>query len=276
MKFVLSKKELSKLISKMANTRPTFFDASIATVFFKTDANVVKKIIPKPLKPSPQSFAIACVAKYPKTNFCSAYKEASLSISVEYDGELGDYCLSMPVTDDQALILGRETYGLPNKIADDIILERIENGVYAKCVRRGIDLISLSMSFDGEVEADNLTRVLGNLTSQDPKDKEWRVISHSFKFFQSPQKMSDFEYKPRLIKQITTFNPSGRVKLCRDFDLKLGSSDCDYLAKIPVKKPIMGIFGTFTKILHPGKVVAEVDEKQFMPYAFSKIDFLPE
>ena len=275
MKFTLDDEELAKLTERMAGMRFIFFDAEMAIVFFRTDPDVVKRIIPEPLKPSAEPFAMAFMAKYPKTNFGSVYNEAALSILVEYEGELGGYCLTMPVTEDMALIGGREIFGFPKKMADEISLERTENGVKGRCVRKGIVLMNLSMSFDEEVEANKLAEILSTLTSQELGDKEWEVPSYNFKFFQSPQ-MIGLDYKPRLVKQVTTFRPSSRIKLSYNFDLKLGSSDRDPLAEIPFKEPIMGFYGIFTNTMHPGEVVAEVEEEQFIRYAFSKIDFMPE
>ncbi len=218
---------------------------------------------------------MAFMAKYPKTSFGSVYNEAALSLVVEYAEEVGVYCLTMPVTEDMALIGGREIFGFPKKIADEISLERTENGVKGRYVRRGIELMNLSMSFDEEVEANKLAEMLSTLTSQELGDKEWEATSYNFKFFQSPQ-MIGFDYKPRLVKQVTTFRPSSRIKLSYNFDLKLGSSDHDPLAEIPVKEPVLGFYGIFTNTMHPGEVVAEVEEEQFIRYAFSKVDFLPE
>ena len=273
MKFALNDEELAKLMERMAGMKFIFFDAEMAMVLFRTDPDVVKRIIPEPLKPLAEPFAMAFIAKYPKTNFGSVYNEAALTLVVEYEEELGGYCLTMPVTEDWALIGGREIFGFPKKIADEISLERTENGVKGRYVRKGIELMNLSMSFDEEVEANKLVEILGTLTSQEPGE-EWKAISYNFKFFQSPQ-MIGFDYKPRLVKQVTTFRPSSRIKLSYNFDLKLGSSDRDPLAEIPVKEPIMGFYGIFNNTMHPGEVVAEVEEKQFRRYAYSKIDFLP-
>jgi acetoacetate decarboxylase len=273
MKFALNDKELAKLVDRMAGMKFIFFDAEMAMVLFRTDPDVVKKIIPEPLKPSAEPFAMAFIAKYPKTNFGSVYNEAALTLVVEYEGELGGYCLTMPVTEDMALIGGREVFGFPKKIADEISLERTKNGVEGRYVRKGIELMNLSMSFDEEVEAKKLVEILGTLTSQEPGE-EWKAISYNFKFFQSPQ-MIGFDYKPRLVKQVTIFRPSSMIKLSYNFDLKLGSSDRDHLAEIPVKEPIIGFYGILTNTMHPGEVIAEVKEEQFIRYAFSKIDFLP-
>jgi hypothetical protein len=75
---------------------------------------------------------------------------------------------------------------------------------------------------------------------------------------------------------VTTFRPSSKIKLSYSFDLKLRSSGSDPLAEIPVKQPMMGMYGVFNNTMHPGEVVAEVEEDQFRRYAYFKQDYLPQ
>ncbi len=88
-----------------------FYDAEALTVYFETKAAIVEKLLPPPLKPSPIPFGAAFVANYPKTNFGVAYRESALFLLAEYNGEEGAFCLSMPVTNDMAMIGGREVFG---------------------------------------------------------------------------------------------------------------------------------------------------------------------
>jgi acetoacetate decarboxylase len=274
MRFALDDDEAAKEKKREAGMEFVFFDAEMALVFFGTDPEVVKRIVPEPLKPSAMPSAMAFVARYPKTNFGSVYNEAALFVTVEYEGQLGGYCLAMPVTEDMALIGGREIFGFPKKIADQISLEKTENGVQGRCVRRGVELMNLSMPFEEEVEAEKAVEMLGALTAQEPGEG-WKTIAYNFKFFRSPR-LTDFDYKPRLVKQVTTFKPSSKIKLSSGFNLKLKSSDSDPLAEIPVKEPVMGLYGIFNNTMHPGEVIAEVEEEQFRRYAFFKQDYLPQ
>jgi acetoacetate decarboxylase len=273
MRFALDDEEVAKA-KERALMEYVFYDAEMVYVMFRTDPDVVNRIVPEPLKPSAEPYAAAFVARYPKTNFGSVYNEAALFVTVEHAGEMGGYCLAMPVTEDMALIGGREVFGFPKKIADEISLERTENGVRGRCVRRGVELMNLSMPFEEEVEPEKAVEMLRTLTGQEGGEG-WRAIAYNFKFFQSPR-LTGFDYKPRLVKQVTTFRPSSKIKLSSRFDLKLKSSKTDSLAEIPVKEPMMGMHGVFNNTMHPGEVVAEVEEDQFRRYAFFKQDYLPQ
>ncbi|NVM27904.1 MAG: acetoacetate decarboxylase family protein [Candidatus Helarchaeota archaeon] len=270
MKFVLDDKDFAKLTSVEGPLEGKFFDAEIVLVSFLTDRKTIKRIIPRPLKPASPPTATAFVAKYPKTNFECVYNEAALSLNVEYKGEPGSYCLSMPVTDDMAMIGGREIYGFPKKIAEKISLDATETGVNGSCVRRGTELINLSMDFEQEVDKEDLLKLLN---PGGPKSETWEAVNYLFKYFIAPDG-SGFDYKPRLVRQVSSISPVKKIKLSSKFELNLKSSNRDFLGEIPVKSPIMGAYGFFNMTMHLGKVVAEVDEFSFMPYAFSKVDFV--
>jgi acetoacetate decarboxylase len=274
MRFALDDEGVAKVKERMAGMEFVFYDAEMLWVLFRTDPEVVRQIVPEPLKPSAEPYATAFVARYPKTNFGSVYNEAALFVTADYGEEMGGYCLAMPVTDDMALIGGRETFGFPKKLADQISLEKTENGVRGSCVRRGVELMNLSMTFEEEVEAEKAIQMLNALTGQEPGEG-WKTISYNFKFFQSPR-LTGFDYKPRLVKQVTTLKPSSKIKLSSGFNLKLKSSDTDPLGEIPVKEPLMGLYGIFNNTMHPGEVIVEVEEEQFRRYAHFKQDYLPQ
>jgi acetoacetate decarboxylase len=272
-RFVLEEGELEEVLGRSLQTRATFFDAEVAMVFFRTEAGVVERILPPPLSPPPEPLAMAFVARYPRTNFGSVYNEAALALVAEHRGELGGYILTMPVTEDMACILGREIFGFPKKIADEISLQRTEGEVRGRYVRRGRELLSLRLPFEEEVEGRELLERLGSLGTR-TRGEGWEAVSYNFKFFLSPE-LSGFDYRPRLVRQVTLFRPLGRVRLSYRFDLTLRSSETDPLGEVPVVEPLFGFYGTFQNTMEAGEVVAEVEESDFMRYAFFKLDHLP-
>jgi len=104
-------------------------DGVMVMVIFRTKAEVVKRVLPPPLEPDPASTGLVYVTEFHRTNFGATYNEGALFISAQYKGEVGKYCLSMPVTNDMALIWGREVYGFPQKIAETIHVKREGNKV---------------------------------------------------------------------------------------------------------------------------------------------------
>ena len=55
-----------------------FYDAEMLTIYFETKPEVVKRLLPPPLKPAKDPLGGAFVANYPKTNFGVTYLESAL------------------------------------------------------------------------------------------------------------------------------------------------------------------------------------------------------
>lgn len=255
MGLVRSLDEISRLANNFSNGY-VLGDALMIMAMFRTKADVAKRVLPPPLEPDPESTGFAYVAEFHRTNFGVTYNEAALFISAQYRGELGNYCLSMPVTNDMAMIGGRETYGFPKKIAEKISVEREENKVTGVCIRKGIPIMTIKVNLTGPVEPESLPPAKPN---------------YLFKHFQDPR-LSTFDYKPRLVKQSNEID-WGKVEI-GEGELKLAKSEYDPICEIPIEEVLMAGYTRGLEIrMHPGEVVAEVDPIEFMPYSFIKGDW---
>ncbi len=114
-----------------------FRGAEMLTASFRTDLEVVRAILPAPLDAPDEPVAMAFIARYPETNFGISYSEGALFLRAVYKDEPGWYCLAMPVDNDMALIGGREQFGYPKKIAEEISLERRGDHAIGAVVRSG-------------------------------------------------------------------------------------------------------------------------------------------
>jgi acetoacetate decarboxylase len=114
-----------------------FYNAEMLTVMWETKREIVKRILPPPLKPTRRPLAKAFVAYYPKTNFCPSYYEAGLFLRATFKGVKGNYCLAMPVTNDMAMAVGREEFGYPKKLAN-IEFKRSGNSAKGHIERHGL------------------------------------------------------------------------------------------------------------------------------------------
>jgi acetoacetate decarboxylase len=231
-------------------------DAVMVMVMFRTKADVVKKVLPQPLEPDPASTGTAYVAEFHRTNFGVTYNEAALSVSAQYKGEVGNYCLSMPVTNDMALIGGREVYGFPKKIAETIHVKREGNKVAGVCIRKGISIIEIKVNLTGPAEPGTLLPTVPN---------------YLFKHFQDPR-LDRFDYNPRLVKQYNQID-WGKVEL-GEGKLALAKSKYDPIHEIPVEEVLMAGYTEGMEIrMQPGEIVAETDPTKFTPYSFIKGDW---
>ena len=179
-----------------------FYDAEMLTVFWETKPETVKRLLPPPLKPGKRPLALAFVANYPSTNFGVSYLESALFLRAEFNGEEGNYCLAMPVTNDIALILGREMFGYPKKIAN-ISFNRREKSMKGLTERHGVRFFEVNAQMTGKLNAEDAPGILAQVFSIGPSSV---VTTFNFKYFPAPEG-NGFDFPPRLIREEVEFRP---------------------------------------------------------------------
>jgi acetoacetate decarboxylase len=261
MGFVKTLKEISERYQKNGE----FYDAEVLTVFFETKQEVVEKLLPSPLKPAALPVGAAFVANYPRTNFGVTYLESALSLLAQYNGEEGVFCLAMPVTDDIALILGREVFGYPKKIAR-INLEREGNDVKGWTERHGIRFFEVKAKLTGKFNDAIAQQMITQRMKTNPD-----VVVYNFKYFPAPEG-EGFDYNPRLVKEVVTRKPKS-IEM-GEAELVLRPSDHDPWCDVEIVRVLGALYTIGDNTMLPGNVVAEVDQTEFAPYAFMKLDAL--
>ncbi|MBM4444223.1 MAG: acetoacetate decarboxylase [Chloroflexi bacterium] len=261
MGFVKSAQELAAGAWKTGD----FHDAEMLTVFFETTPKTLNALLPPPLKPAALPIGFVFVANYPRTNFGVTYRESALFLRAEFGGEEGSYCLSMPVTNDIALILGREIYGYPKKMAD-IHLVRRGKGIEGWTARHGVRFLEIKAKLTGKCN-DEMAQTIIAQSFQSPSD----VLVYNFKYFPAPQG-NGFDYNPRLVREIVRMNH--RLVEFGEATLKLQSSPHDPWADVEVVRVLGAVRTVGDNSMLPGSVVAETDAAQFAPFGFMKLDDL--
>jgi acetoacetate decarboxylase len=252
MSLVNSPKEVTQL-KKQFTKGFLLGDTNMVMVIFKTDPAVVERILPPPLEPAPDGLASAYVAEFQKTNFGIKYNEAALSVQALYDNERGNYCLSMPVDNDIAMVAGREVYGFPKKIADSITLTRQDNTVTGSCIRHEVPII--------EIEADIQTPFPEKFTPN-----PYFVL----KAFPSLDVIGVDDH-PKLIRLLNTIE-YGPIEIGTG-QLRLNKSLKDPLHEIPVFEVTMAAYVTQTNIwMQPGEVLTELKPDYYLPYLLTRFD----
>lgn len=254
MELVQSQKNVSKW-SKQFSEGFILGDATMVLALFETDPEVVKKVLPPPLQPAPMPMGMVYVAEFHRTNFGVTYNEAALFLAAQCEGVSGRYCLSMPVTNDMAMIGGREVFGFPKKIAETIEIKRKGNKVTGTCVRRGFPIMQIEANLTGPFA--------GPMPPSEP--------NYLYKCFIAPT-LSGFDYNPRLLRQYNDIN-WGEIEI-GEGKVTLGKSKYDFLSEIPIKQIVMAAYAKGMEIhMRAGEVVAEVDTEAYMPYTFNKYDW---
>ena len=259
MSFVKSFEEIVK------NYRETsdFYDAETLTVIWETKPEIVERLLPSPLKPARRPLAVAIVANYPRTNFGVSYLESALFLWAEFNGEEGNYCLSMPVTDDMAMAGGREVYGYPKKIGN-IQFSRSGEDVEGWTERHGVRFFELRAKLTGKFNVEDAQNIFTEVFGA-----KANVLVYNFKHFPSPGG-EGFDYNPRLIREEVEVRPKS-VEL-GEVEIVLEPSDHDPWAEVEIVRLLGSIYTISNNSMLKGSVVAEADPAAFAPYSFLKWD----
>jgi acetoacetate decarboxylase len=241
-------------------------DVSRLSVYWNTKPEIVEKLLPPPLEPHDNPMVYAYTAIFGKTNFgIDTYKESAVFIFCKYKGEVGTYCLSMPVNHDIAMALGREMYGYPKKMAT-IHLEKSKGKAVGWTERHGIRINEMKASFLREIsEEKSIELGLGKFTTTN--------TGYLFKHFPFPNSKTsslEFDYKPRLVKapveSIITKMFVGKGSI------KFQPSNDDPWHELKVEKMLGASYVHATIRMLPAEFIAEVEPEDFMPYAYLKWD----
>jgi acetoacetate decarboxylase len=259
MGFVKSLEELAK----RNRVNAEFYNAEVLTVFFETKHKVLEHLLPPPLESTGQPLGGIFVANYPETNFGVTYLESALFLFAQHKGDQGLFFLSMPVTDDMALIGGREVFGYPKKMAM-ISLERRKENVKGTTERHGIQFLEVEAKMTGKFNDENFQAMMTEEMASNPD-----AVVYNFKYFPSPER-DGFDYNPRLIREVVT--RKNDIMEMGEAKITLTPSVHDPWSEVEIVRELGAIYTKGNNTMLPGAVVAEVDQMEFLPFAFMKLD----
>lgn len=231
-----------------------FDGAKMLGVSFLTQPDIVKRLLPPPLEPADTPRGLMFIGEYPETNLGPGYREAALFIGCKYNGEDGNYCLSMPIESEESrLYNGRDIFGYPKKMAK-IHFEVKDNEAYGWVERHGIRFLEIKAQLMGQMP---------NMPTPGP----------NFLFKASPK----IDLTPGF---------DGPVLLCRQQtdvelqSLKIGKAEVilresqyDPWAEVKIANVIVAYSLVSNNTMNPGTVLQEVDGEAFLPYYFKMTDF---
>jgi Acetoacetate decarboxylase (ADC) len=261
MGFVKSQAELAKL----AREKHEFYDAEMLVVMWETKPEIVKRLLPLPLKPVEKPLVTAFLAHYPKTDFGPGYSEGALFLRSEFGGVPGNYCLAMPMTLDMAMAGGRERMGYPKKLAN-ISFKRSGNKAEGHIERHGVRFFTLRVKLSGKSNTEEFQNIILGETSAEG------AVTYNFKHFPSCD-LKGFDYNPRLVRERTVLRPS--VAEWGEAEVTFGHSDHDPWSEVEVVRILGAIYTVGHNTMLPAEVVSETDAAAFAPYSYLKWDHWP-
>jgi len=251
MGFVKSEEELDRYYKLSTRAFP---GAQILGIMYETDPLIIKKVLPPPLEPDEEPWALSFISHYPVTNLGPGYHESALFVRCRYKDEVGNYCLSMPIDDEARMHNGRDIYGFPKKMAH-IGLNREGNKVEGWIERLGYRFAT--------IRADLQISLKESPIKPGP--------NFLFKYSPAADLSRGFDGKVLLVRQQNDLNTES-------FEMGPGEIILEYSPHDPwqeigVKRVISAFYTVNNVSLNPGEIVGEADPEVFLPYSFIMTDF---
>lgn len=155
--------------------------ATTLVAIYETDPEVVAAVLPPPLEPGAEPLVRVTVATVDVGRGYPVFGAGTVAVSARHEGTEGDYALVMPMTTEQAVVGGRETFGEPKKLGQ-VTLERDGDQVRGAFARMGITFVE----------------VAGRVVSEASPTPDRRRTSFYFKFLPAPDGKG-FDAEPSLV-----------------------------------------------------------------------------
>ena len=235
---------------------PDFSAIRALTVSFLSDPSVVAEIIPPPLEPAAEPRATVTVATIGRSNCVGPFDGASINLACHYGGEDGFYCLTMPMSTDTAVVFGRELYAEPKKLAEIALEVDVERRRARGTVRRhGITYIEIEAKLE-----------------EAPRPQASSSVTRHYYFKYLPQADgSGLAADPELV--CVTHHGTLHRAASGTGRITFRESRHDPVIDLPVAS-IVGASLAESETRTEARVVARVPAREFLPYAFGKMDDL--
>jgi len=226
--------------------------ATTLVATYLTDPEIVAAVLPPPIEPGAEpmvkvTVAIVDIPGYP------TFGAGSFSVRARHEGTEGFYALLMPMTTEQSVIGGRETFGEPKKLGA-VELRRDGDRVTGTFARMGTEIVAIN------------GRVVREL---DPPDTETRTDFY-FKFLPSPDGKG-FDNDPALVYCHRTEQTRKIEEVAGEVVLR--ESRFDPVSDLPVRE-LLGITLAERSSIQRGEIHGTVPGEWIRPYVHQRYDDL--
>lgn len=146
----------------------------------------VKELLPPPLElvdPANPMFYIYIV-NIREPTFAPWYMEGGIGLMAKYQNKAGVYFLSLQLSGPGALMgtfAGREYSGLPKKLCERIVVERVDDSAHCFIERKGVRLIDVELEIGKYNSPDFHTEAEASMTQKEPLVTEGGCLSHKYR-----------------------------------------------------------------------------------------------
>jgi len=227
--------------------------ATTLTAVYETDPAAIAAVLPQPLRPSSEPLVRVTFATVEIGHGRPPFGAGTFSVECMHGDLVGGYPLLMPMTTEQAVVGGRETYGEPKKLAD-VTLNRDGDQVHGWFERMGVRFLEIT----------------GRITGEAPLTPDRKRTDFYYKFLLDPAGKG-FDADPALVhchreeKTRSVFNVDGEVVL--------RESKFDPVADLPVRGLRFIEFAERSSKQY-GEIVRTVPGEWVMPFVHQRYDDL--
>src|SRR3954447_3809243 len=125
--------------------------ATSLVAIYETDPEVIAAVLPPPLEPSDEPLVRVTVASVDLGRGLPPFGASTFAVQARHEGTVGNYPLVMPMTTEQSVVGGRETFGEPKKLAQ-VALVRDGDQLRGTVTRLGTTFIELTGRVTGDLE----------------------------------------------------------------------------------------------------------------------------
>ncbi len=249
-RYVKSADEIRSLLRLHAE--PAFLGRHGLSIQFETDPEFVRAVLPPPLVPADRPLAAVGISSFRASNCVGPFDGGAITVRCRYGDLDGQYCITMPMSTDTAVIYGRELYAEPKKLAA-VALER--DGAHARGTVTRHDIAYIVL--DAEL-------------SEAVPDADSEVNNFYFKYTIAADG-SGLDHDPLLVCVRTESTVRNAMRGAGA--IRFAASPHDPVADIPVRRVLGAVWSEGDTFTH-GRTLGSVPAEQFLPYAFAKMDDL--
>jgi acetoacetate decarboxylase len=219
---------------------------------YLTDAEALAAVLPPPIEPPAEPLVKVTIATVDIPGL-PTFGAGRFSVAARHEGTDGFYALFMPMTTEQSVIGGRETFGEPKKLGE-VVLQREGDQVRGSVTRLGTTMIE----------------VTGRITAALDLPPEETRTDFYFKCLPAPDGKG-FDHDPSLVycyrtEQTRTFEEV-------DGEVVLRESRFDPVADLPVRQ-LQRIFLAERQSVQRGEIHSTVPGEWLRPYLHQRYDDL--
>lgn len=222
------------------------------TAIYETDPGLVEQVLPPPLVAAERPLVKISIATVEIDRpGVPTFGAGTFGVACRHGDVDGYYPLLMPMTTEQSVIGGRETFGEPKKLSQ-VALERDGDELVGTVARMGVTIIELR----------------GTVTGEEEPPAPLERTDFYLKFLRDPGGVG-FDAPPSLVHchRVET----NRKREAVDGEIVLRESRFDPVADLPVRR-IVEMSLSERQSQQRGEIVATLDPADIAPFAHQRYD----